>query len=91
MYYTLCRSYRDPDGPRKEKDPSEERPKLLVSFSVSFSPKLSLSVTTDQLVCSWLIADKNDSLGGKEPENKTNNFERCSLGHTELNWKNVYH
>ena len=43
-------------------DPSEERPKLSVLFSGSRSPKLALSITTDQLVCSILIAMESASL-----------------------------
>ena len=62
MYYTLCRAYRDPKGSRKEKDPSEQRPKLSVLFSRSRSPKLSLSITTDQLAHSGLIAVDSASL-----------------------------
>ena len=44
---------------------SEERSKLSVLFSGSRSPKLSLSIATDQLARSWLIAGENDSLGGR--------------------------
>ena len=64
MYKTLCRAYRDTDGQRKDKDPSEERPKLSVSFSSSCSPKLSVSITIDQLARFGLIAVENDSVGG---------------------------
>ena len=63
MYYTLCRDYRDPDRPSKENYPSEEWPKLVVSLSSYFSSKLSVSITTDQLARSVLIAGENDSLG----------------------------
>ena len=86
MYYILCRSYRDPDKPRNEKDPSEERPKFLVLFSGSCYPKILVSITTDQLARSGLIAGENDILSGLEPENKTDNFSRSSLGCTVLNW-----
>ena len=64
MYFNLCLVYRDPAGPRKEKDSSEERPKLLVLFSVYCSPKLWVSITTYQIACSILISGENDSLGG---------------------------
>ena len=47
MYWTLCRAYRDPDKPRKEKDISEEWLKLSVLLSGSRSPKRSVSITTD--------------------------------------------
>ena len=36
-----------------------------------FFPKLSFSITTDQLVHSGLIANDNDSLGGRELDNET--------------------
>ena len=72
--------------PRKEKDTSEERPKLSVLFSGSCSPKLPVSITTDHLARSGLISSENDSLGGREPENKTDNSGYCSLGHAMLNW-----
>ena len=76
MYQTLCISHRDPERPRKENDPSKERPKLSVSFSGSCSPKLLVSITTAQLERSGLIAGENDSLGGREPENDTDNISR---------------
>ena len=59
-----------------------------VSFSGSCSPKLLVSITTDQLARYGLIADDNDSLGGREPENETDNFVRCSLGRATLNLEN---
>ena len=65
MYYNLFRTYKDPDGPKKEKDPSEEQPKLLVLFSGYRYPKLWVSITTYQLACPILIAGENDSLGGR--------------------------
>ena len=68
--------YRDPHGPRKEKDPSERWLKLLVLFSGYRSSKLSFSITTNQLARLGLIAGENDSLGGREPENETENFGR---------------
>ena len=58
---------------------------MSVSFSGSRSPKLLVSITTDQLARSGLIAGDNDSLRGREPENKIGNFGRCSLGHAALN------
>ena len=76
MNYTLCRYYRESDGPRKENDPSEERLKLSVSFYGSRSPKISFSITTDQLVHSRLIAGENESFGGREQENDIENFGR---------------
>ena len=91
MYYTLCRSYRYPDGSSKEKDPSEEQLKLLVSLYGSRSPKLSFSITIDQLAHSGLISGKNDSLGGRKPENKTKKIGRFLLGRTVLNWKILHH
>ena len=75
----------------KEKDPSEEQPKFLVLFSSSRSTKLSFYITTDKLARSGLITGENDSLGGREPENETDNFGSCPLGCTVLNWKIVYH
>ena len=60
--------------------PSEQRPKLSVLFSGSCPPKLSFYITIDQLAHSVMISSENDSLGGQEPENKTNNFGRSSLG-----------
>ena len=71
--------------------PSEGRQKLWVLFSGSQSPKLLVSIISNQLARSGLIPVENDSLGGRELENKTDNFERCSLGRTVLNWENVYH
>ena len=44
-----------------------------------FSPKLSVYIITNWLSCYVLIADDNDSLGGQEPENETDNFGRFSL------------
>ena len=58
----------------------------MVSFSCSCSPKLSVSITTDQIARSRLISGKNYSLGGQEPENETNNFSHFSLGCATLNW-----
>ena len=86
MYQTLCRAYRDPGRIRKEKDPIEERTKLLVLFSISRYPKLPFSITTDQLARSGLISSENDNLGERERENETGNFGRCSLGRAALNW-----
>ena len=86
MYYTLCRAYIDPGGPRQEQGPNEERSKLSVSFSGSRSIKLQVSVTTNQLARSRLIAGENDSLGGRESENETDNFSRFLLGCTVSNW-----
>ena len=74
-----------------EKDPSEEQPKLSVSFYVSRSPKVLFSIITNQLARSGLIAGENESLVGQEPENDTNNSGRFSLGCTVFNWKIVYH
>ena len=56
------------------------------SFSRSSYPKLLVSVTTDQLARSGLIAGENDSLGGQEPENKTDNFGSLLLVRAALNW-----
>ena len=64
---------------------SEERLKLLILFSCSRYPKLSLSVSTDQLAPSGLIACENDSLGIREPENENDNFVRCLIGRATLN------
>ena len=58
----------------KENNPSEECLNLLIFLSNSRSPKLSVSITTDQLALSGLIAGENDSLGGQEPDNETDNF-----------------
>ena len=55
------------ERPSKEKDPSEERPKMSVSFSGSCSPKLALYIATGQLAHSRLIARGDCSLGGQEP------------------------
>ena len=89
MYWNLCRSHRDPGGPRKENGHSEERPKLLVLFYGSRSPKLSVSIITDQLARSILIAGENDSLGGLESENKTKTFGHTLLGLSVLNWVTI--
>ena len=86
MYLILCRSYIDPDGPRKETDPIEEWKTLSVLFYGSRSLKLLVSITTNQLASSILIARENDSLGRHEPENETDNFDHCLLGCTMLNW-----
>ena len=59
--------------------------KLSVSFSGSCYPKLLVYINTDQLAHSGLIADENDSSGGREQENETYNFGRCLLGCTVLN------
>ena len=64
----------------------QKQPNLLVSFSCSCSTKLSFSITTDQMARSGLKAGNNDSLGGQEPENETDNFVRRSLGRSTLNW-----
>ena len=42
--------------------------------------KLPVSVSTDQLARSGLIAVETDSLGGQEPENETDSFGHCTLG-----------
>ena len=55
-------------------DPSKKRPQLLVLFSGSHSPKLAISITTDQLAPSVLIAVESASLDELEPENETNNL-----------------
>ena len=86
MNQTLCRYYRDPDGPRKENDPSEERPKLSVLFSGSSYPKLSSSITTDKLARSELIAGNNGSLREQELDTETENFGCCLLRRAALNW-----
>ena len=86
MYYNLFRTYKDPDGPKKEKDPIEERPKSSALFFDSCSPILSVSIPTNQMTRSGLIASKNDSLSGQEPENETDNFRFCSQGCAMLNW-----
>ena len=86
IYQTLYRSYRDPEGSRNEEDSSEERLKLSVSFSGSHSPKLLVSITTNQLARSVLVAGENDSLGGLELENEINNFCHFLLGCATLNW-----
>ena len=59
---------------------------MLVSFYGSLSLKLLVSVTTNRVARSGLISGKNDSLGGREPENETDNFGRCLLGRAVLNW-----
>ena len=48
---------------------SEERPKLLVSFSTSCYPNLVLYINTDQLERSRLIYMDSDSLYQQYPEN----------------------
>ena len=60
---------------------------MLVLFSMSHFYKLLFSVATDQLERSGLIADKNDSVGVQETDNKNDNFGRSLLGRTMLNWK----
>ena len=50
------------------------------------SSKISLSMFISLKLTNWLIAGENDSLVKQEPENETNNFNRCSLGRTVLNW-----
>ena len=70
-------------GPWRSKEgkyPSEEHPKLSVLFHSSRYPKLSTSITTDQLARYGLIAAETDSLGGQEPENDTNNFGHFTVG-----------
>ena len=57
-----------------EENYSKEWPNLLVSFSESCFTTPALSITTDQLERSELIYSENDSLGGRELDNKTNNF-----------------
>ena len=42
--------------------PSEQRPKLFLSFSGSCPPKISLSTAINQEHVSWLAAMENDSL-----------------------------
>ena len=54
--------------------------------SPDHSPKIPVSITTNQLESSGLIAGENDILEGHEPENKTSKFRRCLLGRTILNW-----
>ena len=38
----------------------------------------------------WLMVMDNDSLGGREPENKTDNFRHCPLCCNMLNWMMKY-
>ena len=64
---------------------SEERPKFLVSFSFSCSPKLVFFVPINQLVHYVLVGMKNVVLGGREPERETNKFGPSLLGRTEIN------
>ena len=45
---------------------------------------MSVSITTDQLERSILIAVETVSLGGKELENNTENFGHCTLGLVRL-------
>ena len=59
---------------------------MLVSLSGSHFPKLLVSITIDQLARSGLIADGIIRLGGREPENETDNFGRCPLERALLNW-----
>ena len=59
---------------------------MLVSFSGSHSLKVSVSITTDQLARSVLIAGGNDILGGRELDNETENIGRCALCYAALNW-----
>ena len=47
--------------------------------------KMSVSTVTSPKFTKWLIVMDTDSLGGQEPENKTNNFGRCTLGGNVLN------
>ena len=56
--------------------PSNQCPMLLVSLASSRSPKLSVSIVTDQLARSGLTFSENDSLGERELDNETNNFGR---------------
>ena len=58
---------------------------LLVQLYCSCYTKLLVSITTDQLACSGLIAGENDSLGGREPENGNDNSGRCSLDSAVVN------
>ena len=57
----------------------EERPKLSASFYSYRLPKLSVSITTNQLVRSGLMVMETGSLGGQEPENETDSFGRSSV------------
>ena len=59
--------------------PSEQHPKMSVSFSGSSLPKLSLSPAINFEHASWLVVMDTDSLGEREPKNKTNEFDRSSL------------
>ena len=59
---------------------------MIALFSGYRHPKLSVYITTYQLVRSRLIAVETDSLGGQEPWNKTDNFGLFFLGHAAVNW-----
>ena len=65
---------------------SEERPKLLGSFSSSRSPKLTFSIPINSSVKYWFVVMDNMRLGYQYPENYTNNFGCSSLDHTAINW-----
>ena len=65
---------------------SAERSKFPVLFTSSCSPKLALSITTDQLAYYGLIAVKSAILEEREPDKETNNFGRSSLGGAAENW-----
>ena len=47
--------------------------------------KLLVSTIISPKYTKWLILVGNNSLVGREPDNKTDNFFRCKLGGTMLN------
>ena len=60
--------------------PSEERPKLSVSFYGYSPPKITFSIPINQSVHYELVVMENMILGRQETENETKNFGHCSLG-----------
>ena len=57
----------------------------LQSVAIHFNHTVSVSTVISQECTKLLIVMDTDSLGGQEPENETNNFDRCTLGDTVLN------
>ena len=59
---------------------------MLVSLSGSHSNKLALSITTNKLARSGLVAVESASLEERDPDNKTDRFGRYSLKGGAINW-----
>ena len=52
--------------------------------------KLWVSTFISPKCTKWLIVMETESLGGRKTDNETDNFGRCTLGDTVLNYKIVY-